>query len=166
MPSINERLLEFDQYKAKAKAFYDGIGKIQCPALRNEWVHFTSEGFNHLIYRAGKKKPRDRKTQLMRFELLPMAKEVIERATTFQEYEESYRYRKVNRRGKYVDENTLYRAWGLVAIINKFRIKVVITQLGNGKKEFYSVMPAWVTRNYRNIKLIENAKGASLFSDE
>ena len=42
-------------------------------------------------------------------------------------------------------------------------MKVVIRQIGNGKKEFYSVIPAWFTRQCRNIRLVEtSAKGGLL----
>jgi hypothetical protein len=44
---------------------------------------------------------------------------------------------------------------------------VVIRQIGNGKKEFYSVIPAWFTRQYRNIKIIEtSARGGLLEEDD
>ena len=61
----------------------------------------------------------------------------------------------VNRRGQYRRENMLVRAWGVIAIIRRFRLKVVVEQVGNGAKHFYSVIPAWKTRQYRDIKLIE-----------
>ena len=93
----------------------------------------------------------------MKFELLPKAKLLLEQTTTFQEYEEEYRYVPVNRAGRYQNANMLVRAWGFVAIIHKFRLKVVVQQIGNGKKYFYSVIPAWKTRQYRDIKLIESA---------
>ena len=63
----------------------------------------------------------------------------------------------VNRHGRHKNENTLVRAWGFVAVINRFRFKVVVQQIGNGKKQFYSVIPAWKTRQYRDIKMIETA---------
>ena len=61
----------------------------------------------------------------------------------------------VEKYGKTKTQNVLVRSWGLVAIINRFRLKVVIRQVGNGKKEFFSVIPAWLTRHYRDIKIIE-----------
>jgi hypothetical protein len=153
--------------RADAEAFYKGVGSIRCPALGHECVHFTSEGFNHLIYKAGKKHPRNPLVQIMRFDLLPKAKLLLAQTTTFQEYEEEYRYVPANRHGTYHRENTLVRLWGFVAIINKFRLKVVVQQVGNGNKQFYSVIPAWKTRQYRDIKLIETAPtGGVRYDDE
>jgi len=147
----------YENARAEAEEFYKSIGNVRCPALGSECVHFTSEGFNHLVYKASKKQPRPESVQVMRFDLLPKAKLLLEQTTTFQEYEEEYRYLSVNRGGQYRKENMLVRAWGFIAIINRFRIKVVVEQVGNGKKHFYSVIPAWKTRQYRDITVIESA---------
>ena len=102
----------------------------------------------------------------MKFELLRKAKYITEKSTTFQEYEEFFKYITVQKFGKKVSENTIIRAWGLVAMVKRFRVKVVITQKGNGKKEFYSVIPAWFTRQYRDIKIIETSTQGGLFSED
>jgi hypothetical protein len=158
---------DYNKKREEAEEFYKAVGSVRCPALGGECVHFTSEGFNHLIYKTGKKAPRDASVQVMRFDLLPKAKLLLEQTTTFQEYEEEYRYVPVNRHGGYRRENMLVRAWGFIAIISRFRIKVVVEQTGNGKKHFYSVIPAWKTRQYRDIKLIETAPaGGVRYEDE
>ena len=162
---MEEKIKNYESIRAEAKELYDSFGKIRCPALGNEWVHFTSEGFNHLIYKT-KKKPRDERVQIMKFELLRKAKYITEKSTTFQEYEEFFKYITVQKFGKKVSENTIIRAWGLVAMVKRFRVKVVITQKGNGKKEFYSVIPAWFTRQYRDIKIIETSTQGGLFSED
>jgi len=148
---------DYENKREEAEEFYKSVGNVRCAALGGECVHFTSEGFNHLVYKSGKKQPRHQSVQVMKFELLPKAMLLLEQTTTFQEYEEEYRYVAVNRHGGYRNENMLVRAWGFVAIINRFRLKVVVEQVGNGKKYFYSVIPAWKTRQYRDIKLIETA---------
>jgi hypothetical protein len=35
--------------REEAEEFYKAVGSVRCPALGGECVHFTSEGFNHLI---------------------------------------------------------------------------------------------------------------------
>jgi hypothetical protein len=165
--SIPRAPKEYDKARREAEDFYKAVGNVRCPALGGEGVHFTSEGFNHLVYKAGKSVPRNPLVQVMRFELLPKAKLLLETTTTIQEYEEEYRYMPVNRHGRYQQENMLVRAWGFVAIVNRFRLKVVVQQIGNGKKHFYSVIPAWKTRQYRDIKMIETAPtGGVRFEDD
>jgi hypothetical protein len=150
--------------KRQAHDFYNTLGVVRCPALGNDLVHFTAEGFNHLVYKTAKK-PRDIRVQMMKFDLLQKAKMLLEATTTFQEYEEEYRYIPVNRHGKFSHTNMLVRAWGFVAIICSFRIKVVVRQVGNGKKHFYSVIPAWVTRQYRGIKIIHNSPAGGVYDE-
>ena len=49
--------------------------------------------------------------------------------------------------------------WGIVAIIKDFRIKVIIRQIGDGQKQFWSVIPGWTINQYKEIKLINKSKG-------
>lgn len=81
-------LSNYKKVREDAENFYKHVKCIRCSALNNELVHFTSGGFNHLIYK-GKRKERDKNIQIMKFKLLPKAKELISIATTYQEYDES-----------------------------------------------------------------------------
>gem|GEM_PF-3614112 len=44
-------------------------------------------------------------------------------------------------------------------IIRNTRVKVIIRQIGNGQKHFWSVIPAWQKCHYRETKFISNAYG-------
>lgn len=160
----NGRIESYNDIRASAAQKYATFGKAQCPALGNAEVHFTSTGFNHLIY-SSSRKMREKSEQIRRFDLLDRAYFVISESTTFQEYDEQMHYKKVNRRGRYIEEPTMIRCWGLVAVVRGLRIKVVIKQEGNGKKEFLSVIPAWFARSYRGIRLIENSPGKGLLAE-
>lgn len=162
--SIEERLGDYDHIRNEAREFYSKLSRVFCPAI-GQYVHFTSNGFNHLIY-SGAKKERDKKTQILRFDLLERAYFILKTTTTFQEFEENIEYRKVNRQGKLASVNLTVKYWGFIAIVNKFRIKVVIRQVGNSKIEFYSVIPAWFVKQYRDIKMISNSTGKGLLNDE
>ncbi len=161
--SIEERLKDYLKIRESAHKLYAGFGKVYCPALGAD-IHFTSEGFNHLIYERAKKE-RDKRTQILRFDMLEKAKFILKTITMYQEYEENIEYRKVNRQGKYIGMNVVVRCWGFVAIVQKLRVKVVVIQVGNGKMEFQSVIPAWFIKHYRQIKLIQNSTGAGLLSE-
>jgi hypothetical protein len=162
--NIEERVNDYVDIRKTTQELYTSFKKVYCPALGND-IHFTSEGFNHIIYERAKKE-RDKRTQILRFDMLDRAKFILETTTTFQEFEENIEYRKVNRHGKFVGMNTLVRCWGFVAIIQKFRIKVVVIQIGNGKMEFMSVIPAWFIKQYRNIKIIHNSTGQGLMKED
>lgn len=148
----------YKKIREDARVFYQTIGIVRCPALDHQPVHFTSEGFNHLIYK-GNRNERDKSVQIMKFKLLPKAKEIIVLSTTYQEYDESLMTVRRKHFKKIVDESAAVRYWGFVAIIKNFRVKVIVRAIGNGQRHFWSVIPAWSTSHYRDIKLISNAKG-------
>lgn len=153
--TIEERVSDYDQIRSEAAKLYGTFDTVVSPAL-NQNVRFSSLGFNHLVYQAPKKM-RDKRAQILRFDMLEKANFIIGLSSTYQEYEEEIISKKINRYGTWFPENIFVKRWGLVAIINKFRVKVVLTQEGNGAIEFLSVVPAWTTTRYRNIKLIHNS---------
>lgn len=161
--TIEERVSDYDAIRATAAKQYGTFGIVPCPALGQD-VRFTSIGFNHLIYEAPKKM-RDKRAQILRFDMLEKAKFMVETSTTYQEYEEEIVYKKVNRHGTWIPMNVFVRRWGLVAVIRKFRIKVVLVQEGNGTIEFLSVKPGWITAGYRDMKFYHTSVGNGLASD-
>ena len=53
------------------------------------------------------------------------------------------------------------RYWAFVAIIKNYqrRIKIVIKQVGNGHIHFWSIIPYWNTKHYKDVTRIILAKG-------
>lgn len=121
-------------------------------------MHFTAEGFNHIIYK-GKRRERSKNDQITKFKLLPKTQTVVSISTTYQEYDESFTTIRRKRFKRTIEETATVKYWGFVAIIQNFRVKVIVRQIGNGQKQFWSVIPAWRTDYYRDIKLISMAKG-------
>jgi hypothetical protein len=148
----------YNSLREDTESFYKKIQAIRCPALHGELVHFTSEGFNHLLFK-GNRHERSKNDQITKFKLLSKAKAIIEISTTYQEYDESLATVRKKRFKRIVEESTTVKYWGLVAIIVNFRVKVIVRQVGNGQKHFWSVIPAWSTNHYREIKIVSMAKG-------
>lgn len=137
---------------------YSGLSRINSPAL-NEDVHFGPEGFNHLISADGHKE-REKASQILRFKLLPLAIKLVKTATTFQEYEEQTKGVRVKRRKDWYIRNTPVRYWGLIAIVDGWKFKVIIKKVGdNGPLQFWSIVPNWITSWHRDIKLISTMEG-------
>jgi len=61
----------------------------------------------------------------------PRAIHLLKQSTFYQE--ESF----------YVRQGTIYHFWAFEAVVDNRRIKVVVRQVGKGKKHFWSVIPAW-----------------------
>lgn len=151
---------EYNKIREATQSFYQKINFIRCPALNHQPIHFQNDGFRHLIYKGNKKKSeRDKRVQLMKFKLFPKAKDIIKITTTYQEYEEGLIEIIKKRKKKKVKESVIVKYWGFVAIIDNFRVKVVVRQIGNGNKHFWSTIPAWSKSHYRNIKILSKSKG-------
>jgi len=152
------KVAQYEKIRAVADAQYKSFRPIKCPALNNKEVHFTAEGFNHLIYRIPKQE-RDKRVQILRFELLGKAYLLLQEITFIQEYEQYYDQKKIWMNKKPRISNVVRTDIGFVGIVKGYRIKVVVRKMGEGKFEFHSIMPAWTTRYYRDIKVIRNTKG-------
>ena len=117
-------------YKDKIRKIFDKTKSVLCPAFDNGEIIFNAKGINHLIFK-GNRSQRDSKRIETNIRLLPSAIDLLKRTTFWQEENE------YERAGK------LYKYWAFEAVIEKRRIKVIIRQVGNGKKHFWSVIPAW-----------------------
>lgn len=151
-------LSNYEKIRKETFRYYSKINTIFSPAF-NEKIFFNSEGFNHIIYKTSRRE-REKSSQLMRFKLLPLAVKLIEKSTTFQEYEEIIKEFDVKRHKKRVRVSKLVKYWGLIAIIESKKIKVIIRQVGeDGAMHFWSLIPAWSTNKYRDVKFVTNMKG-------
>ena len=148
---------DYDSVKEQARFDFQKLKPILSPAL-NEYIHFTAEGFEHIIYK-GSRVERDKNSQKMRFKLLPRAVRLLEISTTFQEYEEISKQFWIQRHKKRIQESKRVQYWGIIAIIEGRKIKVIVRKVGNGQFHFWSIVPAWTTNKYRDMKLISTMKG-------
>lgn len=105
---------------------YKKIGNIKCPAFGNEEVYFNKHGFGHLIRKEGI--PRTPTQQIRRITLLQYAPIILGNAETFT----SYKKDELN--------GCIGHFWTFEKVIGLVTIRVVVRQLGNGRKHFFSIM--------------------------
>jgi hypothetical protein len=147
----------YDKFRHDAQTVYASTKPRISPALR-EQVFFTSEGFNHIVF-TGARRERERSSQIMRFKLLPRAIRLVSHANTFQEYEETLKEFEVKARKKRQRQSKPVRYWGIIAIFEGRKIKVILRRIGNGQLHFWSVIPAWTTNKFRDARFISTMKG-------
>ena len=152
------KLSRYEEIRGEAEVLYKKFLPVKCPALNGHPVIFTSEGFNHIVYRM-KKQERNRSVQILRFELLEKGRQLLEKVTVMQEYEQYPKAVEVRRFKQKTIINQTVTDIGFVGIIKGFRIKVVVRKIGNGAFQFHSIIPAWSTKYYRDIKIVRNTKG-------
>jgi len=149
---------QYEKLRNDSQKYYSSIGHLKSAALK-EFIHFKSEGFNHIVYKNSNNE-RGKKSQILRFKLLPLAKTLIELSTTYQEFEETIQEFVVKKKKKKVRKSKSVRYWGIIAIIEGRKIKVILRKIGDtGDVHFWSVIPAWSTNKFRDIKLFSTMKG-------
>lgn len=129
----------FNEKKEKARVIYNTQKGVYNPYLKS-LIIFNSDGFHHLQFSA--RRERNKKEQLLKFSLLPLAIGVIKNSGTLQEYRKGL----VAVGHKAKDGFTKMKEvqyWGFVAIVGKsnIKIRVVVRRIGDGNTAFWSVMP-------------------------
>jgi len=126
----------YAEAKRKAKAFYKTIGRVFCPALGN-YVVFNSIGFQHLMRKRGKRRLENE--QKRRFALLRDAlciltnpKVIIIHTTKIETHLQKWR-------GKKMNQVTRANFWALKEIKNHRTTTLLVRQLENGNKHFFSI---------------------------
>lgn len=153
-----EDISNYEKLRADAQVLFRSIKPTWSPAL-GEYVYFSAEGFNHLIFK-GSRTERERPSQILRFKLLPRAVHLVEVSNTYQEYEETIKEFEIKVHKKKIRKSKPVRYWGIIAIMDGRKIKVILRKIGDsGQLHFWSVVPAWVTNKYRDTKFFTTMKG-------
>jgi len=131
----------FAEQKEKAWTRYSVQKSIRCPYFQSD-VILNSDGFHHLQFSA--RRERNKREQLLKFSMLPLAFEVIRKSGTVQEYRKVLMPigKKSTRDGLTPMKEVEF--WGLVAIVERDRpikIRVVLRKIGTGNVVFWSAMP-------------------------
>jgi IS4 transposase len=148
----------YDKLREDTQKFYSGIMKVHSPVLGYD-IHFNAEGFNHIILKNARSE-RDKVSQISRFKLLALASKLIAISTTFQEFEETIKEFEVKRFKKRIKQSKSIKYWGIIAIIEGRKIKVILRKMGDGGTvHFWSVIPGWVTNKYRDTRFITTMRG-------
>jgi hypothetical protein len=130
----------FKERKNNAKAIFEAEREIYCPYFKTNVV-LNSDGFHHLQFSA--RRERGKKSQLLKFNLLPLALDIIRKSGTIQEYRKLLTPigKPSARDGSTPMKEVEY--WGLVAIVREknVKVRVVLRRVGTGNVTFWSVMP-------------------------
>ena len=122
-----KRISKFEKARRKAFRFYSikWRGHESVTPAFNQKVLITRSGWDHLINPSRK---RTKVEQMERFEILPLAKKLLETAVTFQEHR----------------QDNLGHYFAFAGYIGGRKIKVVVRSKSfKGQKYFYSVMVLW-----------------------
>ncbi len=153
-----EDISNYNKIREDALSYYRAVGAVFSPVFDGR-INFNSEGFNHIVFKKAHSE-REKSSQILRFKLLPLAHKLMQISTTYQEFEETIKEFEVKKHKKKVKISKPVKYWGIIAIIDGRKIKVIIRKIGdNGEMHFWSIVPAWVTNKYRDIKFYTTMKG-------
>lgn len=133
---------EFEKLKQNAEKLYKSITEgVLCPYFA-EKIYFNAKGLEHLKF-SRKNHARPRQDQYMRLKLLHLAPRVLGLSKTIQGISERNGFELIrsHARNEMLPKFSTY--YEFVAIIDKFRVRVVIKQIENGPKYFWSIIPFW-----------------------
>jgi len=116
---------------AENKIYYDSIGHIWCKIL-NSYIHFTSEGRLHLIYKGNRKK-RPIVEQRYKLRLFPLVISTVKHSTNIQDW----RFRGVEANSSDVQ---FYAITCVVSRKNPIEVRVIVKRTGDGQFNYHSVM--------------------------
>lgn len=149
---------EYQIHRDNTLNLYNKINSVFSPVLKAK-ITFPAESFNHIIFKNARSE-REKSSQILRFKLLPLAAKLIGLSTTYQEYEESSSEVIIKRHKKKIRANRVIKYWGIIAILDGQKIKVILRKIGdNGSLHFWSVIPAWTTNKFRDTKFYTTMKG-------
>ncbi|MBQ6127897.1 hypothetical protein IJI69_04425 [Candidatus Saccharibacteria bacterium] len=112
---------------AKTRKYYDSIGRVWCDTL-GEYIHFTSEGRVHLLYKGNRKK-RSVKEQRYKMTLFPLVVPVLKGPAIIQEH-----------RSSTMESAEFYALVGNTGKNGRLSIRVIVKRTGDGQLNYHSVM--------------------------
>ena len=130
---------QFQTVKTKAHALYTKSREIYNPYFK-ERIILNADGFHHLQFSA--RHERSKREQHLKFNLLPLALDVISKSGTVQEYRKILTPIGKSRNGFVPMKPVEY--WAFIAIVgdrNEIKIRTIVRRIGTGNRIFWSVMP-------------------------
>lgn len=132
---------QFEDIKNKGEVLYKSIGEIYCPYFK-EKVSFNTKGLGHLKFKSIKK-ARPEKDQYMRLRLIKLAPEVLKLSHTVQGIFETKKFERIRMHSRTDMVLKAVSYFEFIAVIKRNRVRIVVKQVENGQKFFWSIIPFW-----------------------
>jgi hypothetical protein len=102
-----------DEIRAEAEELYSSVGHITSAALGGVKIHFTSDGFHHLL-NTKNRYPRPQEEWLNKLRFLQHGIDLLTIATTYQEYDVRRETVQIKKKKKKVMATTEVQYWGII----------------------------------------------------
>lgn len=145
---------EFKRIKQNGEILYKSLKEVYCPYFKDK-VTFGADGLSHLKFKR-REKSRLEQDQYMRFKLIKLAPEVLRASHTLQGILETKKFERIschNRKDIIMKVVTYYE---FIAVIKRNRIKVIVKQIEDGNKFFWSIIPFWKMNKYTMGRILHD----------
>jgi len=132
---------DFEKVRIDAEAFYASIGEIRCPHF-GEKVGFNAAGLKHLKFKSDKV-ARPHSEQYARLKLLTFAPQVLSLSHTVQGVWHTKHFERIRMHSR---TDTILKPifyYEFIAVLENLRVKVIVKQVDDGQKFFWSIIPYW-----------------------
>jgi hypothetical protein len=148
---------EFKRIRQRAEDQYRLVGSIRCPYF-GEPVFFNSEGFRHFLFKSWNR-GRDQHDQFMRLKHFVRAPEILRLSRTVQGIQSTQEWERRHKYGRWEHLLVSVTYYQFVAVLENRRFKVIVKQLPDGVRIFWSLIPFW--RQTKNgVRIIHDGNPA------
>lgn len=144
---------DFEKVRKKAEEFYKSISAVYCPYFK-ERIVLNALGFEHIKLKSWKR-PRLKEDQYMRLKLLKYIPQILENSKTVQGISQLKEFVRQKKYGRWEAVLTNVYYYEFIAVLDNKRIKIVIKQIEDGEKFFWTIIPYWKKGKFNNRKLFE-----------
>lgn len=145
---------QFNEIKTKGETLYKSLGEIYCPYFK-EKVSFNALGLEHLRFKE-RGTARSARDQFMRLKLLYLAPEILNLTHTLQGIRETKRFERMRMHSR--TETVLIPViyYEFITVIKRNRTKLIVKQVHNQEKFFWSIIPFWGMDNATRTRLFHD----------
>ncbi len=147
---------KFEKSRIDAETFYRGVGKIFCPYFK-ENISFNSKGLEHIKFQ-GLRRARPHRDQYIRFRLISLAPKIIQLSHTLQGTSVRNSFERLKMTGRWQVMMCAVTYFEFVAVMNGYRVRVIVKQVEKGPKYFWSIIPFWKMDKITGQRILHSGK--------
>ncbi|MEK7644838.1 MAG: hypothetical protein AAB391_00740 [Patescibacteria group bacterium] len=132
---------KFERLKERVRLAYQNIGRVFCPFLQKVIV-FNHVGFNHFFFK-GNNRRRPISDSHQRLSIFRFVSRILNDSHTIQDMRVLNRFENMKSGSRRELQLSSVRYFEFVALMDGYRVKIVLKQIKDGPVCFLSVIPAW-----------------------
>jgi hypothetical protein len=132
---------QFNKVKSQNEDLYKSIGEVYCPYFK-EKISFNAQGLEHIKFKR-RDRARPEQDQYMRFKLLFLVPEILKLSHTLQGILKTKKFERVRVHNRTDNVLKLVNYYEFIAVIKRNRVRIIIKQIDEGQKFFWSIIPFW-----------------------